>query len=105
MTFTVKVACWSPSAIGSSTPVIVNVCGVAQFDDVNVNGPPTVASPESLEDDEITTSDTGWASSTTVNVSWPPASVTDTDVVDNVNPGGTAVARLPDESNFETNRS
>jgi len=34
----------------------------------------------------ITTSDTGSASSTTVNVSVPPASVTDTDVVDNVNP-------------------
>ena len=87
---TVKVACWSPSAIESSMPVIVNVCGVAQFNDVNVNPipapPPTCASPESLEADQITTGDAGWVSSTTVNVSWPPASVTDTVVVDNVNP-------------------
>ena len=81
-----NVACWSPSAIESSTPVIVNVCGVAQFNDVNVNGPPTCASPESLEYDRITTSDTGSVSSTTVNVSVVPASVTDTVVVDNENP-------------------
>ena len=83
-----KVACWSPSAIGSSIPVIVNVCGVSQFEFVNVNPPLLVicASPESLEDEEITTGDAGWVSSTTVNVSWPPASVTDTVVVDNVNP-------------------
>ena len=81
-----KVACWSPSTIESSTPVIVNAWGVAQFDDVNVKGTPTCASPESLEDDRITTSPAGSVSSTTVNVSVPPASVTDTDVVDNVNP-------------------
>ena len=83
-----KVACWSPSTSGSSTPVIVNVCGVSQFEFVNVNPPLLVicASPESLEEDEITTFDAGWVSSTTVNVSVPPASVTDTVVVDNVNP-------------------
>jgi len=82
----VNVACWSPSAIESSTPVIVNTCGVAQFESVNVNGAPTCASPESLEYDRITTLPSGSVSSTTVNVSVPPASVTDTDVVDNVNP-------------------
>ena len=63
---------------------------MSQFDDVNVNPipapPPTCASPESLEADQITTSDAGSVSSTTVNVSWPPASVTDTDVADSVNP-------------------
>jgi len=53
----------------------------------------------------IATSDTGSASSTTVNVSVPPASVTDTDVVDNVNPAGTTVPRLPDESSLTTNTS
>ena len=86
MTSTVKVACCSPSAIESSTPVIVNVCGVSQFDDVNVNGTPTCASPESLEDDRITTSPAGSVSSTTVNVSVVPVSATDTDVLDSVNP-------------------
>ena len=93
-----NVACWSPSSTSSSIPVIVNVCGVAQFDDVNVNPipapPPTCASPESLEADQITTSDAGSASSTTVNVSVVPASVTDTDVVDNVNPAVSSSATV-----------
>ena len=78
---------------------------MSQFDDVNVNGAPTCASPESLEYDRITTSDTGSASSTTVNCAVVPVSATDTEVVDNVNPAGTAVPRLPDESSLKTNTS
>ena len=100
-----KTASWLPSAIESSTPVIVNACGVAQFDDVNVNGAPTCASPESPENDRITTSPSGSASNTTVNCAVVPDSATDTDVADNVNPGSTAGARLPDESSFDTNTS
>ena len=51
----------------------------------------------------MTTSPAGCASSTTLNVAVVPDSATDTDVVDNVNPGGVAAtpgARFPDESNF-----
>ena len=86
MTSTVKTASWLPSAIESSTPVIVNACGVAQFDDVNVNGAPTCASPESPENARITTSPPGCESNTTVNWAVVPDSATDTDVVDRVNP-------------------
>jgi len=82
----VNVACCSPSAIESSIPVIVNVLGVSQFDDVNVNGAPTCASPESLDDARITTLPSGSVSSTTVNWAVVPVSATDTNVVDNVNP-------------------
>ena len=40
-----------------------------------------------------------------MNVAVVPDSDTDTDVVDNVNPAGTAVPRLPDESSLKTNTS
>ena len=68
-----------PSMRLSSTPVTVTVCGVSQFAEVNVSDPDIVASPVSLDVNAITTSDVGCASSTTVNVSVPPASVTSTD--------------------------
>ena len=68
-----------PSMRLSSTPVTVTVCGVSQFAEVNVSDPDIVASPVSLHVNAITTSDVGCASSTTVNVSVPPASVTSTD--------------------------
>ena len=56
---------------------MVIVCGVSQLPLVNVNVPAdTVASPVSLETTEITTSDVGWASKTTVNVSVEPVSAT-----------------------------
>ena len=58
---------------------MVTVCGVSQFAEVKVSGLLTVASPVSLETIVITTSDTGWASSTIVKVSVPPASVTSVD--------------------------
>ena len=56
----------------------------------------------------MTTSPAGCASSTTLNVAVVPDSATDTDVVDNVNPGvpgvaATAGARFPEESSFDTN--
>ena len=69
----------APSTVRSSTPVTVTVCGVSQFAGVNVSDPDIVASPVSLDVNAITTSDVGCASSTTVNVSVPPASVTSTD--------------------------
>ena len=61
---------WSPSMSASLTPVTVTVWGVSQFNDVNVRSVEgTVASPVSLDDTLMTTSDDGWALSTTVNVS------------------------------------
>ena len=65
-----------PSTRSSSAPVTVTVCGVSQFAGVKVSGLLTVASPVSLETTVITTSEVGWASRTTVNVSVLPASVT-----------------------------
>ena len=94
-----KIACCSPSAIESSIPVIVNAWEVVQFDDVNVNVAPTWASPGSFENAMTTTSPTGWVSRTTVNVAVVPDSDTDTDVVDNVNPGGVDVENTPMEPN------
>jgi hypothetical protein len=77
MTDTVSVVVWLPSVVVSSIPVTVTVCGVSQFDVVNVNAVgATVASPVSPDDVLMTTSDDGWALSTTVNVSVEPASVT-----------------------------
>ena len=62
----------------SLTPVTVTVCGVSQFNVVNVRFvEPTVASPVSPDDVLITTSDDGWVLSTTVNVSVDPDSDTD----------------------------
>ena len=60
----------------SSTPVIVTDCAVSQFIGVNVSVPVVVLSLASFEPIETTTSDVGWASRTTVNVSVLPASVT-----------------------------
>ena len=65
-----------PSIRLSSTPVTVTVCGVSQFAALKVSGLLTVASPVSLETTVMTTSEVGWASRTTVNVSVLPASVT-----------------------------
>ena len=65
-----------PSMRSSSAPVTVTVCGVSQFADVNVSVEVTVASPVSEETMSNTTSDTGSALRTIVNVSVPPASVT-----------------------------
>ena len=68
-----------PSIMLSSAPVTVTVCAVFQFAGVNVSGLLTVASPVSLDVTVRTTSDVGWASRTTVNVSVLPASVTSVD--------------------------
>ena len=65
-----------PSTRSSSAPVTVRVCGVSQFAGVKVSGLVPVASPVSLETTVMTTSEVGWASRTTVNVSVVPASVT-----------------------------
>ena len=65
-----------PSTRLSSTPVTVTVCGVSQLPFVNVRVLVTVASPVSLEEIASTTSDVGWASRTTVNVSVVPDSST-----------------------------
>ena len=65
-----------PSTRSSSAPVTVTVCAVSQFAGVKVSGLLTVTSPVSLETTVITTSEAGWASRTTVNVSVLPASVT-----------------------------
>ena len=68
-----------PSTRSSSAPVTVTVCGVSQFAGVKVSGLLTVASPVSLETTVMTTSDAGWASKTTVNVSVVPDSSTSVD--------------------------
>ena len=66
-----------PSIILSFAPVIVMVCAVSQLAFVNVKDPElTVASPVSPEVIVNQTSESGWASKTTVKVSVPPASVT-----------------------------
>ena len=62
-----------PSTISSSTPVTVTVCGVSQFIGVNVRVPEVDTSLVSFGVTVITTSDVGWASRTTVNVSVLPA--------------------------------
>ena len=65
-----------PSMMLSSTPVTVTVCGVFQLAFVNVRVLVTVASPVSLEEIAKTTSESGWASKTMVNVSVVPDSAT-----------------------------
>ena len=90
-TDTVTVESCGPSAIESSTPVIVTVCAVFQLDDVNViDVGDTVASPVSSEDKTRMTFEVGSESRTTVNVSAEAApvrvSVTVIDVPDSVNP-------------------
>ena len=63
--------------VSSSTPVTVTVCGVSQFELVNVSAVgETVASPVSPDETLMTTSLDGWVLSTTVNVSVDPASET-----------------------------
>ena len=63
----------------SSAPVTVTVCGVSQLADVKLRVLVTVASPVSSLASEMTTSDAGWASRTTVNVSVVPDSSTSVD--------------------------
>ena len=90
----------------SSTPVTVTVCAVSQFDVVNVNGDgDTTASPVSDDVTANTTSEKGWASSTTVKLSEAPASVTVAVVFDTVTPAEAPAARFPEESNFTRNIS
>ncbi len=104
-TETVTAVVWAPSMAVSSTPVTVTVWALFQFELVNVNWVgDTVTSPVSADVKLMTTSPAGWESRTTENVAVVPDSATDSDVVDNVNPGlsVTAGARFPDESNFET---
>ena len=73
--------------IKSSTPVTVTVCTELQFADVNVNvAGDTVASPVSADVTVNTTSESGLASNTTVNVAAVAASLTLAVVVLNVNP-------------------
>ena len=57
----------------------MTVCAVSQFIGVKVRVPVVVLSLASSEPIETTTSDVGWASRTTVNVSVLPASVTSVD--------------------------
>ena len=59
--------------------MIVTDCAVSQSIGVNVSVPVVVLSLASFEPIETTTSDVGWASRTTVNVSVLPASVTSVD--------------------------
>ena len=76
MTETVIVEVIVPSMMSSSAPVTVTVWAVSQFAEVKVNALVTVASPVSLEEIERTTSESGSASKTTVNVSVVPDSST-----------------------------
>ncbi len=80
----VTVTVWSPSSRSSSTPVTVTVCGVSQFELVNVSDEiDTVASPVSADVTFTTTLllGEGCMVRTTVNVSVLPdeASLTDVD--------------------------
>ena len=72
-----NVVTWSPSSRSSSTPVTVNHWAVSQFEDVNVNGAPTVASPGSPELACNTTSPAGSVVNLAENFVVLPASVTD----------------------------
>ena len=65
-----------PSTMSSSTPVTVTVCAVSQFIGVNVSVPVVDISLVSFGVTVMTTSDVGWASRTTVNVSVLPDSST-----------------------------
>ena len=66
----VMVLVCDPSIRESSTPVTVTVCELSQFPDVNVKvAGETVASPVSEDVTEITTSEMGCASRTTVKSS------------------------------------
>ena len=82
----IVVSC-GPSVAVSSTPVMVTVREVDQFDDVNdIDVGNTVASAVLAEDAMRMTFEVGWVSSTTVNVPVEPASVTVTVVPDKVYP-------------------
>ena len=78
-----------PSTRSSSTPVTVTVCGVSQLTGVKVTLAGTVASPVSSDVIVRTTSEVGWTSRTTVNMSVLPDSSTSVDpsVSSIVNPG------------------
>src|SRR5262249_777152 len=66
---------WSPSTIGSSTPVTVTVCGTFQFAAFNVMlAGDTAPSVASLLVRPITTSASGWLCSAIVNVAFAPDS-------------------------------
>jgi len=88
LTDSVTVEVWLPSSTSSLIPVTVTVCGLSQFDEVNVNDDAeTDASPVSLLATSMTTSDDGSPVSTTVNVCVDPVSATVRDVSDTVKPG------------------
>ena len=85
--------------MSSSTPVIVTVWGVDQLAAVNVSiDGERVASPVSDDSTEITTSPVGSVSSTTVNMSVDPPSVTDASslnvVFDTENPAVSSSATM-----------
>ena len=69
-------------------PIRRGIWAVSQFAEVKINELMTVASPVSAEVTDITTSDAGWASKTTVKVSVDPVSATPVDPLDSatVNP-------------------
>ncbi len=77
----------SPSSRRSSTPVTVTVCAEFQFALVKVSDAGrTVPSVVSFDERPIVTSAVGCASSTTVKVAVPPASVVGPLTVDTVMP-------------------
>ena len=87
---------WLPSDAVSSIPVSVTVCGVSQFELVNVSAAgETVTSPVSADDSENTTFPVGSESRTTVNVAVDPFSDTDAVVPDRVNPETSSSVVLP----------
>ena len=87
-TVTVTAVVWLPSIKLSSAPVTVTVCAVSQslLEKVNCAGA-TVASPVSADETLSTTSEEGWASSTTVKVAVDPPSETVTLALERVTDG------------------
>ena len=98
-TATVIVEVMVPSKRSSSAPVTVTVCGVSQLTGVKVTLAGTVASPVSSDVIVRTTSDVGWASRTTVNMSVLPDSSTSVaaSVSSIVKPGASS-SRVVDET-------
>ena len=88
-----------PSTRSSSTPVTVTVCAVSQLTGVKVTLAGTVASPVSSDVIVRTTSEVGWTSRTTVNMSVLPDSSTSVaaSVSSIVNPA-TSSSRVPTET-------
>ncbi len=84
-----------PSTIASSTPVTSTVCGVFQFDAVNVtDAGATVPSVVSSELSGIVTFAVGSVFRTTVKVAVPPASVVSPLMVETVIPAISLSVRL-----------